>query len=251
MVKRIIPCLDTREGKLVKGIHFENIREIGDPVEYAKKYEEQKADELVFLDIAATPKDKPTFLEAVRRVSEQITIPLTVGGGIRSVADAEKAIEAGADKVSVNTAAVKNPDLLNSLSNQFGSESVVSAIDAKKLTEDEWEVYVSGGKEPTGIDMIEWAKTVEEKGAGEILYTGRHTDGTKEGYDIEGTRTLAETVDIPIIASGGAGNLEHIKEALVEGKADAALAASIFHYEEYSVREVKKYLKEQGISVRL
>lgn len=251
MVKRIIPCLDTREGKLVKGVNFENIREIGDPVEYAKKYEEQKADELVFLDIVATPEDKPTFLEAVRKVSEQITIPLTVGGGIRSVEDAEKAIEAGADKVSVNTAAVKNPDLINSLSDQFGSESVVSAIDAKKVSEDGWEVYVSGGKEPTGKDMIEWAKTVEEKGAGEILYTGRHTDGTKEGYDIKGTKTLAENVDIPIIASGGAGNLEHIKEALTKGEADAALAASIFHYDEYSVREVKKYLKEQGISVRL
>ncbi len=251
MVKRIIPCLDTREGKLVKGVNFENIREIGDPVEYAKKYEEQKADELVFLDIVATPEDKPTFLEAVRKVSEQITIPLTVGGGIRSVEDAEKAIEAGADKVSVNTAAVKNPDLIDSLSDQFGSESVVSAIDAKKVSENEWEVYVSGGKEPTGKDMIEWGKTVEEKGAGEILYTGRHTDGTKEGYDIKGTKTLAENVDIPIIASGGAGNLEHIKEALIKGKADAALAASIFHYDEYSVREVKKYLKEEEISVRL
>lgn len=251
MVKRIIPCLDTREGKLVKGVHFKNIKELGDPVEYAKRYEEQKADELVFLDIVATPEDKPTFIEAVRKVSENITIPMTVGGGIRSVNDAEKVIEAGADKVSVNTAAVKNPDLIKSLSNEFGSEKVVSAIDGKKLSENEWEVYVSGGKEPTGKDMVEWAKTVEKKGAGEILYTGRHTDGTKEGYDIKGTRTLAETVDIPIIASGGAGNLEHIKEALTKGKANAALAASIFHYGEYSVREVKEYLKDQGISVRV
>lgn len=251
MVKRIIPCLDTREGKLVKGIHFEDIREVGDPVEYAKKYDEQGADELVFLDIVATPEGKPTFIDAVRKVSEKITIPLAVGGGIRSVEDAERAFEAGADKVSVNTAAVKNPDLLSELSKEFGSESIVSAIDGKKKSESEWEVYVSGGKEPTGKDMIEWAETVEEKGAGEILYTGRHTDGTKEGYDLEGTRALAEAVDIPIIASGGAGDLQHIEKALTEGKADAALAASIFHYGEYTVREVKEHLKKQGISVRL
>ncbi len=251
MVKRIIPCLDTKEGKLVKGIHFKNIKEIGDPAEAAAKYEEQKADELVFLDIMATPEGRPTFLEAVRNVSERISIPLAVGGGIRSVEDARRAIEAGASKISVNTAAVKDPELLEKLSNQFGSERVVSAIDAKKLSDDEWEVYVSGGKEPTGIDMIEWAKKVEENGAGEILYTGLHTDGTKEGYDLKGTRKLAETVDIPIIASGGAGNLKHIEEALTEGKADAALAASIFHYGEYTVKEVKEYLRSKGLSVNL
>lgn len=251
MVKRIIPCLDTREGKLVKGIHFRNIREIGDPAEAARRYEEQGADELVFLDIAATPEGKPTFLEAVERVSEQISIPLAVGGGIRSVEDAGEVFDAGASKVSVNTAAVKDPKLVEELSSEFGSEAIVSAIDAKKLEEGDWEVYVSGGKEPTGVDMIGWAETVESMGAGEILYTGLHTDGTKEGYDLEGTRELAETVDIPIIASGGAGNLEHIRKALTEGKADAALAASIFHYGEYTVGEVKEYLKDRGVPVRL
>ncbi|KXA97829.1 imidazole glycerol phosphate synthase [candidate division MSBL1 archaeon SCGC-AAA259I09] len=251
MVKRIIPCLDTREGKLVKGVHFKDIKEIGDPVEYARKYEGQGADELVFLDISATPEGKSTFVEAVERVSEQISIPLTVGGGIRKVEDAEDVFDAGASKVSVNTAAVKNPKLINELSKQFGTDSVVSAIDGKKRSEREWEVYISGGRKSTGIDMLEWAETVEKEGAGEILYTGLHTDGTKEGYDLKGLRTLAETVDLPIIASGGAGNLEHIKDALTEGKADAALAASIFHYGEYSVKEVKEYLRDQGISVRL
>lgn len=251
MVRRIVPCLDTKEGKLVKGIHFENIKEIGDPAEAAEKYEEQKADELVFLDILATPEGRPTFLEAVEDISDRISIPFTVGGGIRSVEDARNAIKAGADKVSVNTAAVKNPELLEELSSEFGSDKIVSAIDAKKLSSDEWEVYISGGKEPTGIDMIEWAKTVEEKGAGEILYTGLHTDGTKEGYDLNGTSTLAETVDIPIIASGGAGNPQHIEEALTKGKADAALAASIFHYGEYTVKEIKEYLREKGISVEI
>lgn len=251
MAKRIIPCLDTKEGKLVKGVHFKDIKEVGDPVERAKKYEEQGADELVFLDIVATPEGKPTFLEAVEKVCEQISIPLAVGGGIRSVDDAKAAFDVGASKVSVNTAAVKNPDLIKELSNEFGNERIVSAIDAKKISEGEWEVYVSGGKEPTGKDMLEWAETVESKGAGEILYTGLHTDGTKEGYDLKGTRKLAERVDIPIIASGGAGNLDHIKDALTKGKADAALAASIFHYDKFTIKEVKEYLKEQGVPVRL
>ena len=251
MVKRIIPCLDTKNGKLVKGVHFKDIKEIGDPAESAALYEEQGADELVFLDILATPEGKPTFLEAVRKVSDKITIPFTVGGGIRSVEDAEKALDAGATKVSVNSAAVKNPDLLSELASEFGSDTIVSAIDADKVSEEEWEVYISGGREPTGIKMLEWAETVEEKGAGEILYTGLHTDGTKDGYDLKGLRMLSETVDLPIIASGGAGNLEHIKDAFEKGKADAALAASIFHYGEYSIKEVKEYLRDQGISVRL
>lgn len=235
----------------MKGVHFKDIEEIGDPEGYAKRYEKQGADELVFLDISATPEGRPTLLKAVRKVCDQVSIPVTVGGGIRSVEDAEKILDVGASKVSVNTAAVKDPELLSELSSEFGTESIVSAIDAKKISGDEWEVYVSGGKEPTGIDMVEWAETVESGGAGEILYTGLHTDGTKEGYDLEGTRTLAETVDIPIIASGGAGTLQHIKEALTTGKADAALAASIFHYGEYTVREVKEYLRDEGISVRL
>lgn len=251
MVKRIVPCLDTREGKLVKGVNFENIEELGDPVEYAKKYDEEGADELVFLDIVATPENRPTFLEVVEKISDQIDIPLIVGGGIRSVEDAKNALEAGADKISVNTAAVKNPDLITSLAEKFGSEKVVIAIDAKKSSDENWEVYVSGGKESTGLDLFDWAKQVEEQGAGEILFTGKHTDGTKDGYDLEGTRKLAEELDIPIIASGGAGNMEHIKEALVEGKADAALAASIFHYGEYTVSEVKEYLDEEGVSVRI
>lgn len=251
MVKRIIPCLDTRHGGLVKGVHFVDIKEVGDPAEFAEKYDEQGADELVVLDIAATPEEKPTFLEVVERVSERISIPLAVGGGIRSVEDAERVINAGADKVSVNTAAVKNPDLLTELSNEFGSENIVSAVDAKKTSEDAWEVYVSGGKKPTGLDMIDWVKEVESKGAGEILYTGLHTDGTQEGYDLKGTRAISEAVDIPVIASGGAGNLEHIYAALTEGKADAALAASIFHYETYTVKEVKEYLQERGVDVRL
>ncbi|KXA99503.1 imidazole glycerol phosphate synthase [candidate division MSBL1 archaeon SCGC-AAA261C02] len=251
MVKRIIPCLDTKHGKLVKGVHFVDIKEVGDPAEFAEKYDEQGADELVVLDIAATPEGKPTFIEVVKRVSERISIPLAVGGGIRSVEDAERVMDAGADKVSANTAAVKNPDLLTELSNEFGSESVVSAVDAKKLSEDKWEVYASGGKKPTGVDMIDWVKEVESKGAGEILYTGLHTDGTQEGYDLKGTRAISEAVNIPIIASGGAGNLEHVYEALTEGKADAALAASIFHYGTYTVKEVKEFLQERGVDVRL
>jgi len=236
---------------LAKGVHFQNIQELGDPVEHARKYEEQGADELVFLDIVATPEGKPTFIEAVRKVSERISIPLTVGGGIRSLEDAKNVLEAGAGKVSINTAAVKDPELVEKLSDRFGADSVVIAIDGKKISDGKWEVYVSGGKESTGIDMVEWAETVEEKGAGEILYTGIHTDGTKDGYDLEGTRTLAETVDLPIIASGGAGNLKHFKDALTEGKADAALAASVFHYGEYTVREVKEYLRDHGVPVRL
>lgn len=220
-------------------------------MKYARMYEEQGADELVFLDIVATPEGKSTFFEAVKKVTDEITIPLVVGGGIRTLEDAEKAMKSGAEKVSVNTAAVKNPDLLAKLSEEIGSDSLVSAIDAKKLSGPSWEVYVSGGGEPTGVDMIEWAQVVESKGAGEILYTGLHTDGTQEGYDLPGLRALKEAVDIPIIASGGAGSLEHIKAALTEGKADAALAASIFHYGDYTVREVKEYLRDQGVSVRL
>ncbi|MBS3815444.1 MAG: imidazole glycerol phosphate synthase subunit HisF [Hadesarchaea archaeon] len=251
MVKRIIPCLDTKHGELVKGVHFVDIKEVGDPPEFAEKYDEQGADELVLLDIAATPEGKPTFIEVVKEVSERISIPLAVGGGIRSLEDAERVLDAGANKISVNTAAVKDPDLLTELSNEFGSESVVCAVDAKKISENEWEVYISGGKKSTGIDMIEWVKEVEEKGAGEILYTGLHTDGTKEGYDLKGTKAITEATDLPVIASGGAGNLEHIYEALTKGNADAALAASIFHYDEYTVSEVKEYLEEKGVPVRL
>ncbi len=232
-------------------MNFKGVKEVGDPAEFARRYEEQGADELVFLDIAATPEEKPTFVEAVQKVAGQMSIPLGVGGGIRSIEDARSALDAGASKVSVNTAAVKRPELLGELSEEFGKQSVVSAIDGKKISSGKWEVYVSGGMKPTGIDMIEWANQVESLGAGEILYTGVDTDGTKAGYDLEGTHAIAEAVDIPVIASGGAGKLEHIRDAFVEGEADAALAASIFHFGTYTVEQVKLYLKEQGIPVRL
>ncbi len=249
-MKRIISCLDTKGGKLVKGVHFKNIKEVGDPAEFAKRYEEQGADELVFLDIAATPEGKPTLIEAVRRVAEQISIPLAVGGGIRSVEDARAILDVGASKVSVNTAAVRRPELLQELSLEFGRESVVSAIDGKVVSEGKWEVCISGGMKPTGIDMIGWAKLVESLGAGEILYTGVHTDGTLEGYDIEGTRAIAGAVGIPVIASGGAGKLEHIYDVLTAGQADAALCASIFHFGTFTVGQVKRYLRERGVEVR-
>jgi cyclase len=251
MYKRIIPCLDTLHGKLVKGVNFRNVREVGDPAEFAERYEKQGADELVFLDIGATPEGKATLIEAVRRVAERISIPLAVGGGIRSVEDAREILDAGASKISVNTAAVRNPELLRDLSSEFGRKSVVSAIDGKRIDEGKWEVYISGGTKPTGIDMIEWAKRVKALGAGEILYTGVDTDGTREGYDLEGTRAIAEATGLPVIASGGAGKLEHIRDALTIGRADAALAASIFHFGIYTVDEVKRYLREQGIPVRL
>ena len=251
MYKRIVPCLDTLHGKLVKGVNFRNIKEVGDPAEFAERYEKQGADELVFLDIGATPEDKATLLEAVRRVAERISIPLAVGGGIRTVEDARTILDAGASKVSVNTAAVKNPELLRDLSREFGKKSVVSAIDGKQVSEGRWEVYVSGGTKPTGIDMIEWAKRVKALGVGEILYTGVDTDGTRDGYDLEGTRAIAEATGLPVTASGGAGKLEHIRDALTVGKADAALAASIFHFGIYTVGDVKRYLRERGIPVRL
>lgn len=251
MYKRIIPCLDTRCGKLVKGVCFRNVKEVGAPAEFAKRYEKDGADELVLLDIAATPENKQTLLEVVQKVASVISIPLAVGGGIRSVEDARAILDAGASKVSVNTAAVRMPELLRELSLEFGRERVVSAIDGKVIAEGKWEVCVSGGMKLTGIDMIEWAKRVESLGAGEILYTGVHTDGTQEGYDIEGTRAIAETVGIPIIASGGAGKLEHIYGVLTDGKADAALAASIFHFGTYTVEEVKRYLRERGVAVRV
>ena len=251
MYKRIIPCLDTKWGKLVKGVRFRNLEEVGDPTDFAESYEKQGADELFFLDIAATPEGKPTLLEAVRRVAERISIPLAVGGGIRSVEDARAILDAGANKVSVNTAAVKNPNLLRDLSREFGEEKVVSAIDGKRTGKEKWEVRVSGGMKRTGIDVIEWAKRVESLGAGEILYTGVDTDGTREGYDLEGTRAIVEAVDIPVIASGGAGKLDHIRDVLTVGQADAALAASIFHFGTYTVGEVKRYLRGQGVPVRL
>jgi len=251
MYRRIIPCLDTLHGQLVKGINFRNIREVGDPAEFAERYEKQGADELVFLDIGATPEGKATLIEAVGRVAARISIPLAVGGGIRSVEDARAILDAGASKVSVNTSAVKNPKLIRDLSKEFGRKNVVSAIDGKQVGEGKWEVYISGGTKPTGIDMIEWVRQVKSLGAGEILYTGVDTDGTRDGYDLQGTRAIAEATGLPVIASGGAGTLEHIRDALTIGQADAALAASIFHFGIYTVGKVKRYLRDQGILVKL
>jgi len=248
--KRIIPCLDVKDGRVVKGVHFENLRDAGDPVELASRYEEEGADEVVFLDISATPEGRETMINVVRETASVLSIPLTVGGGVRSLDHFAKLLSSGADKVSVNTAAVKKPELISVAASEFGSQAVVVAIDAKWVG-DKWEVYVSAGKVPTGLDAVEWAKRVEELGAGEILLTSIDYDGTQRGYDLKLTRAVSEAVSIPVIASGGAGSPQHIYEAFVEGKADAALAASIFHYGKYSVMEVKRYLAERGVLVRL
>ncbi len=248
--KRIIPCLDVKDGRVVKGVHFENLRDAGDPVELAARYEEEGADELVFLDISATPEGRETMVKVVRDTASVLTIPLTVGGGVRTLSDFAKLLSSGADKVSVNTAAVRNPELVTIAASEFGSQAVVVAIDAKRK-DGGWEVYVSAGKVPTGLDALEWAREVERLGAGEILLTSIDYDGTQMGYDIDLTRSVSESVRIPVIASGGAGNPDHIYEVLTRGRADAALAASIFHYGKYKVREVKEYLSRRGVPVRL
>ncbi len=250
LAKRIIPCLDVKEGRVVKGVNFVNLVDAGDPVENAKFYDEELADELVFLDITASYEKRFIMIDVVKKVAEEVFMPFTVGGGIRCLDDIRALLKAGADKVSINTAAVKNPELVRKGAKAFGSQCIVVAIDAKRKG-DSWEVYIHGGRTPTGIDAVEWAKRVEELGAGEILLTSMDRDGTKAGYDIELTRTISEAVEIPVIASGGAGNLEHLYEGLVEGKADAVLAASIFHFREYSVKEAKRYLAERGVCVRL
>lgn len=251
LAKRIIPCLDVTGGRVVKGTNFVNLRDAGDPVELAAFYDREGADELVFLDITASSDGRATMLDMVRRTAEQVFIPFTVGGGIRNIEDIRVMLAAGADKVSVNTSAVQNPVLISEGANKFGSQCIVLAVDAKRTPEPgKWEVYVHGGRTPTGINAMEWIKNAEELGAGEILLTSMDGDGTKDGYDLELTREVAELVNIPVIASGGVGNLEHIREGLVEGKADAALAASIFHFGEFSVREAKDYLRERGVTVR-
>ena len=250
LAKRIIPCLDVKDGRVVKGVKFVNLRDAGDPVRNADFYEKEGADELVFLDITASFEDRDIMLDVVRRTAEQIFMPLTVGGGIRDINDIRNLLKAGADKVSINTAAVKNPELISRASKRFGSQCIVVAIDAKRKGKS-WEVYINGGRTPTGKDAVKWAKGAERKGAGEILLTSMDCDGTKKGYDLELTRTISEAVKIPVIASGGAGKLEHLYEALTRGKADAALAASIFHYREFSIKEAKKYLHNKGVSVRL
>jgi cyclase len=264
LTKRIIPCLDVKSGRVVKGVNFLQFKDAGDPVEAAEMYDQQQADELVFLDITASHEKRDIMLDVVKRTSEQVFMPLTVGGGIRTLDDIRQLLFSGADKVSINTAAVLNSELVKESSDKFGSQCIVVAIDAKRNTchspkseirnpksQFRWEVYTYGGRRPTGIDACEWAQKVEELGAGELLLTSMDCDGTKDGYDIELTRTISELVGIPVIASGGAGTLEHLYEVLTAGKADAALAASIFHYKQHTVLEAKKYLKERGVCVRL
>jgi cyclase len=249
LAKRIIPCLDVAKGRVVKGVRFENLVDAGDPVEVAKAYEEQGADELVFLDISASYEGRSIMIDVVRRVAEQVFMPFTVGGGIRDIEDIRALLLAGADKVSINTAAVKNPGLIRESAIRFGSQCIVVAIDAKRKGE-RWEVYINGGRTPTSLDAVEWAKKVASLGAGEILLTSIDADGTKSGYDIELTQAVAESVNIPIIASGGAGTFEHFYSVFTDGKADAALAASLFHFKEISIHELKEYLHSKGIQVR-
>ncbi len=251
LAKRIIPCLDVKEGRVVKGVNFLNLRDAGDPVENAKVYDEAGADELVFLDITASHENRKTMVDVVSRVAEQVFMPFTVGGGISSNDDIRELLNAGCDKVSMNTSAVKRPELVREASRKFGAQCTVVAVDAKRRDTGSWEVYIRGGREATGIDAVEWVRQVESLGAGEILLTSMDCDGTKNGYDIELTSAISKAVNIPIIASGGCGTLRHFKEALTEGMADAALAASVFHFKEFTVREVKEYLVREGVAVRI
>ncbi|MCL0073154.1 imidazole glycerol phosphate synthase subunit HisF [Dehalococcoidia bacterium] len=254
LTKRIIPCLDVKDGRVVKGTSFVQLRDAGDPVELAGFYYKEGADELVFLDISATPEGRDTMVDVVERISGEVFIPLTVGGGLRSINDMGRMLRAGADKVSVNTAAVLKPSLIREGANKFGSQCIVVAIDAKRVGSSEeprWEVYVYSGQKPTGLDALAWARQAVELGAGELLLTSMDADGHRAGYDIELTRTISEAVTVPVIASGGAGTLEDLYQALVAGKADAVLAASIFHYGIYSIRETKEYLAKRGIPIRI
>ncbi len=250
--KRIIPCLDVHNGRVVKGVNFVNLRDAGDPVEIAAAYDKAGADEVVFLDITASSDARNTVVDMVRRVAENVFIPFTVGGGIRTVEDFKVLLREGADKISINSSAINRPELISEAADKFGSQCVVVAIDAKKRADGSgWNIYKNGGRIDVGIDAVEWAEKVCRMGAGEILLTSMDCDGTKAGYDIELTRAIAEAVSVPVIASGGAGTMEHFYEALTDGKADAALAASLFHYKELEIREVKEYLREKGLSVRL
>jgi len=250
LTKRIIPCLDVKNGEVVKGVCFKQLRGVGSPPELAKAYQEQTADEIVFLDVTASLDNRNTMLDIVRKTAENLFIPLTVGGGIRSFSDVRNTLSSGADKVSINTAAVANPDLISECAEAFGSQCIVVAIDAKRKR-DSWEVFTHSGTKPTGLDAVEWAKEACEKGCGEILLTSMDADGTKMGYDIELTRTIVRNVNVPVIASGGCGKIEHIVEVFKKGEADAALAASIFHYGQHTVREVKEMLRKEGIPVRM
>ena len=249
--KRIIPCLDVNNGRVVKGVNFVDLKDAGDPVEIARAYDEAGADELVFLDITASCERRDTVVEMVRAVASSVFIPFTVGGGIRTVDDFKRLLREGADKISVNSAAIDRPELIREAALKFGSQCVVVAIDAKQRKDGGWNIYKHGGRLDTGLDAIQWAKQAEDLGAGEILLTSMDCDGTKAGYDIALTRAVADAVSIPVIASGGAGTLEHFSEALTEGRADAALAASLFHYKELEISQVKNYLGEKGISVRI
>ncbi len=252
ITKRIIPCLDVNNGRVVKGVNFVNLIDAGDPVEIAAAYDKAGADEVVFLDITASSDNRATKVDLVRRVAEKVFIPFTVGGGIRTVEDFKAILREGADKVAVNSAAIMNPSLICEAADKFGSQCVVVAIDAKRRADGSgWNIYKNGGRVDMGIDAVEWAVKANQLGAGEILLTSMDCDGTKNGYDNELTRIVSEHVSIPVIASGGAGSLEHFRDAFVEGKADAALAASLFHFKELEIREVKEYLQKQGISVRL
>ncbi|MGB3619748.1 imidazole glycerol phosphate synthase subunit HisF [Ketobacter sp. MCCC 1A13808] len=255
LAKRIIPCLDVDNGRVVKGVQFVDIRDAGDPVEIARRYDEQGADEITFLDITASHEDRDTMAHTVEKMASQVFIPLTVGGGIRKLEDIRTMLNAGADKVSINTAAVFNPDFVGEAADRFGSQCIVVAIDAKKVSAagepHRWEIFTHGGRKPTGLDAVQWARKMVDLGAGEILLTSMDRDGTKNGFDLEVTRAISAAVHVPVIASGGVGNLQHLADGVTLGKADAVLAASIFHFGEYSIREAKEFMAEQGIEMRL
>lgn len=253
LAKRIIPCLDVKDGRVVKGVNFIGLRDAGDPVEAAKRYNGEGADELTFLDITASSDNRDTILHIIEEVAGQVFIPLTVGGGVRTVADIRRLLNAGADKVSINTAAVTRPDLIDEAAGFFGSQAIVAAVDAKAVNPENtrWEIFTHGGRNPTGLDAVEWAVEMQKRGAGEILLTGMDRDGTKQGFNLPLTRAVAEAVDIPVIASGGVGNVRHLIEGITEGKADAVLAAGIFHFGEIAIREAKRAMREADIEVRL
>jgi len=255
LAKRIIPCLDVDNGRVVKGVQFVDIRDAGDPVEVARRYDAEGADEITFLDITASSDDRETIVHVVEEVANEVFIPLTVGGGIRTVDDVRKMLNAGADKVAINTAAVFNPEFVREVSDKVGSQCIVVAIDAKQVSEEgeplRWEIFTHGGRKPTGLDAIEWAKKMVDYGAGELLLTSMDRDGTKIGFDLPLTRAISEAVSVPVIASGGVGNLDHLAEGVIEGGADAVLAASIFHFAEYSIHEAKQHMADRGIEMRL
>lgn len=251
LTKRIIPCLDVTAGRVVKGVNFVELKDAGDPVEIARRYNDQGADELTFLDITASSDQRDLILNIIEDVSSQVFIPLTVGGGVRTVEDVRRLLNAGADKVSINTSAVTNPQLVADASSRYGSQCIVVAIDAKQVSPDRWEIFTHGGRNATGLEVVEWAKKMAQLGAGEILLTSMDKDGTKSGFDLELTRAVSDAVNIPVIASGGVGNLQHLADGVQEGHADAVLAASIFHYGEYTVQQAKKFMSERNIPVRL